>query len=120
MISFSSSAIARKPAVEDFVGIETEHFDKTPPGTEVVFEFGNMVKAKTSTQATSQSTSVSNYLPGLTIFGFLALPFLLWFGITKRTQGIVHSQEEEEFTPNVTNLDDFRKTDQDEEVKKAS
>ncbi len=42
---FTSTAYARKPAVEDFVGVETEKFAKNAPGTEVLFEFGNSVKA---------------------------------------------------------------------------
>lgn len=120
----SANAIARKPAVEDFVGIETEGYDRTPKGTEVVFEFGNMVQAKASV---SQPAPSSNILPGLMVLGFFSLPFLMWLGITRKTKQVTDSpksQFEHIHTPNVTNLDDFRKTESEsesnEEIKKAS
>jgi hypothetical protein len=37
--SLSSFAVGRKPAVEDFVGIEIDHPETTPQGTEGLFNF---------------------------------------------------------------------------------
>lgn len=120
LLSFfvANSAVARKPAVEEFVGIETEHFDKTPQGTEVIFEFGNMVQVK---NVEIQSTNGTNFVAPLMIVGFLFLPFLMWFGITRKTKSVVKTEESHSQHDNITKLDDFRSTEShEEEVKKAS
>lgn len=72
-----SSAFARKPAVEDFVGVESESYEVTSPGSEVLFNFDNSI---TSTTAETSGSTVFTYM---FIASFLALPFMMWFGLTR-------------------------------------
>lgn len=117
-------ATARKPAIEDFVGVETETYRPTPAGSEVSFNFGNHIK----------DTRNQNFLEtnGLSIFvslAFMTLPFLMWGGIKSySTDTVVESTIEEDITPsfteeetehsNVAKLEDFRNVE--DKNKKAS
>lgn len=109
------SAFARKPAVEDFVGVEPQDYSRTPQGTEVLFDFGNSIKVN------PENTQNSNVTTTLVLLTFLLLPFAMWFGITKSVHTKEEEHEEQVQMAEVKNLSDYQnKDDQEEEVKKAS
>lgn len=99
-----SAALAngRAPAVEDFVGVEPEGYQRTPQGTEVLFEFGNTVKS-VNTQST---TSWTNVTPFAVLVSFLLLPFVMWAAITRSANNVARSMQKD---TNVTVLSDFKK-----------
>lgn len=119
LITAAFQAIARKPAVEDFVGVETETYRETPPGTEVSFNLGNHI-----TSSQNQTFFSQNFFSLAVTLGFLSLPFLTWFGFAKFGSNKVYTAEvsiEETAaleTENVTSLEDYR--DAEESNKKAS
>jgi hypothetical protein len=122
-ITLSFSTFARKPAVEDFVGVETEAYSETPAGTEVAFNFGNHINKNNSYL---RQPGNSDLFSLITFLAFAALPFILWYGITnvireprKVEQTATHTGSPED---TVTKLDDYRKTDKDNknDIKKAS
>jgi len=80
-------AHARKPAVEDFVGIESETPDVTPQGTEALFNFEKDVTAHAQRpiepviRRQQASTTTTSSWPVTAWFGIatvLALPFITW------------------------------------------
>jgi hypothetical protein len=117
---FSSFAHARKPAVEDFVGVETEDYQPTTSGTEVLFNFGNHLTSKDRVLKDNSST-----LATFTLIAFILLPFMMWFGISKANE---QKQSDENSTTkidesqvqNVTHLSDYKKDHSDDDIKKAS
>ena len=123
ILTCAFQAIARKPAVEDFVGVETETYKPTPAGSEVVFNFGNHV-----IDSRNQSFFSQNAVSIVVSFAFLALPFLMWFGLKKFSTMTPVQVTEEEVTPsfeqdstthsNVAKLEDFRNAE--DKDKKAS
>ncbi|MBD65066.1 MAG: hypothetical protein CME62_07655 [Halobacteriovoraceae bacterium] len=118
--AFSMVAEARKPAVEDFVGVETNSYLQTPPGTEVQFDFGNHIEPQTSQLSKQSSQWFSLGFLGL----FVSLPFLMWFAITRSVETQTTETTEVASTANVKQLDDYRATENEEEIteeeKKAS
>ncbi len=125
-VTLSFSSFARKPAVEDFVGVETETYSETPAGTEVSFNFGNHINKNNSYL---RQPGNSNLFSFLTFLAFAALPFILWYGITNAiseprqvtTAKTSPNTEAQTVTPaEVTNLEDYRNTEKEEDVKKAS
>jgi hypothetical protein len=109
------SAFARKPAVEDFVGVEPQDYSRTPQGTEVLFDFGNTIKAN------PQNTQNNNVTTTLVLLSFILLPFAMWFGITKSVNPKHEEEEENVQMAEVKNLSDYQnKDDNQEDVKKAS
>jgi hypothetical protein len=125
-ITLSFSSFARKPAVEDFVGVETETYSETPAGTEVSFNFGNHISKSNSYL---RQPGNSNLFSLLTFLAFAALPFILWYGITSSIQQprqVTTAKTNPESTTQtstpagVTNLEDYRNTEKEEDVKKAS
>lgn len=82
-----SSAFARKPAVEDFVGVESESYEVTSPGSEVLFNFDNSITS------TNEETSGSTIFTYMFIAAFLALPFMMWFGLTRSQKSLKTSVE---------------------------
>lgn len=121
---FISTAQARKPAVEDFVGIEPESYKVTPKGTEVVFDFGNKLESITKEQLepeVSPNSELSPYFEIFAFLAFLALPMFMWVAIGKVTKDSKEEVLEDQFQ-GVSNLSDYRKDDEveEEESKKAS
>lgn len=109
------SAFARKPAVEDFVGVEPQDYSRTPQGTEVLFDFGNTIKVN------PENTQNSNVTTTLVLLSFILLPFAMWFGITKSVHPKEEEHEEQGHMAEVKNLSDYKNKDShEEEVKKAS
>lgn len=125
LLTSAFQAIARKPAVEDFVGVETETYEVTPPGTEVSFNLGNHI-----VDSTNQSFWAQNAFSFGVTATLLALPFLMWFGLrnaSKQTLTSVTAKVEDETEhehmesgedSNVASLSDFR--DEENQEKKAS
>lgn len=80
--------MARGPAVEDFVGIEVDHPEQTPQGTEGLFNFEKEIHqyeakqkspSKTSQAVASSSTSKTTSVTSLlTIALICALPLMIW------------------------------------------
>jgi len=122
LATLSISAFAdRSPAVEDFVGVETEDYRATPAGEAFSFNFGNHIQAG----ATSNSFSTSQIISVTAIAGLLILPTLMWFGIrnSKSTtqEEVIASEESESFSTEtedgaVTELQEYR----EHQSKKAS
>jgi hypothetical protein len=109
------SAFARKPAVEDFVGVEPQDYSRTPQGTEVLFDFGNTIKVN------PENTQNSNVTTTLVLLTFILLPFAMWFGITKSVHPKEEEHDEQVHMAEVKNLSDYQNKDShEEEVKKAS
>ena len=108
-------AHARKPAVEDFVGVEPESYSENYKGEQFKFAFGNTVPAYKGTS----SSPWSEWVPTIVLFSFIMLPFAMWYGIT-RVSGITREQSAE--TGNVAQLADYKKevSEESEEIKKAS
>jgi hypothetical protein len=86
-LTFSLSVFAqgRKPAVEDFVGIEVEHPEETPQGTEALFNFekemthyeqnAHQAPVQKIVSTSEQGWGFSHYL-GLTLL--IGLPIMTW------------------------------------------
>lgn len=139
-LTIAFNANARKPAVEPVVGVEPESYKATSVGTEVQFNFGNFIHAKTPKKSNPrQINQTPNWLATSTLFAFIMLPFFMWFAITRSTAGLQtneeqvattqpeHHHEPEVTTPsNVTNLSDFKtkssgdKSDKKDGGKKAA
>lgn len=139
LTSMSFSVSARKPAVEDFVGVVPESYKETPKGTEVLFDFGNKIEKvqKVNKLDLKKTNSVNNWSGIVGLGFFLALPFIMWTFITRfKSQDIQTSQYSPSQEPKstsdettvsatqtpegVTNLDDYRKEDSSNTGKKAS
>ena len=124
---FSVNTFARKPAVEDFVGVETENYRPTTKGTEVLFNFGNHINSIEKEARNKQKTT--GWIATGTLVAFVLLPFFMWFGITNtlkkedETSVVVENNNTVEPTANLENvkhLSDY-KTDHDkDDIKKAS
>ena len=133
ILSFTLLAIsflteARKPAVEDFVGVETEYYQETPQGTEVLFNFGNHIKMTANEGQSSQGMSPP-YIGITVLIAFILLPAFIWVGLTRTVQ--VPSQSENfmvdatpNFDNNVVDLSSHRESEskefEEKENKKAS
>lgn len=119
----SSNLYARKPAVEDFVGVETESYKEVPNNARVEFNFGEKI-SKNSIQLDTP-TNQMNIFSFLTLLAFTALPFFMWFGLTKKdsqtTQVSVEVTQAEQISEeNVKKLSDYRDSESSETEKKAS
>jgi|LULL01.1.fsa_nt_gb hypothetical protein len=77
------NAQARKPAVEDFVGVIPDSYQETPKGTEVLYDFSKKID-DINKKKTNGILENSTGLIGLS--AFLVLPFLMWFFITRQEQ----------------------------------
>ncbi len=134
LVSFS--AYARKPAVEDFVGVEPENYQKTPEGTQVLFDFKKELSTKdisSKDQPLIGSVSSNSSLGAYGLALFVTLPFLMWFGLTRNVRGDdphltneESAQQEFKFeskmasSENIAKLEDYRKKDDHDSEKKAS
>lgn len=113
LFSALNIAFARKPAVEDFVGIEPEGTDFSKPGTEGTFTPYNFSQ---NASIFNQNSSTNSYAIWV-LFGMVAtLPLMSWF-ILSRGKG-----SEAELN-NVRHLKDYRQdnqNDKDDDISKAS
>lgn len=127
-----ANAQGRGPAVEDFVGIEIEHPEGTPQGTEGLFNFEkDMDKFEqtkgqafnsTKTDTSSPASSAPSPVTAAVTFGFiLGLPALIWFMMMNHLKQKAHVAS----ASNIEVLEKYRRERQEakkvqEEYKKAS
>ncbi len=129
----SSIAYGRKPAVEDFVGVESEDYKKTPEGTEVLFNFGNEIQKVNSqtpqNKLVSSNSNQSSWFGLVSLAIFIAFPIFMWLGITRFTNRSSQDSNEESsiITPDaaITDLNQYRSQKdhdekQEDQDKKAS
>jgi hypothetical protein len=122
-LAFAGSAIARKPAVEDVVGVEPESYKTTSVGTEVQFNFGNFIKGNVPTkQSIAQSNQTPAWLATSTLFVFILLPFFMWFAMARSAEGLEVVEEptivsKDTVHDNVANLSDYKNKPDDKDKK---
>lgn len=109
-----SFAQGRKPAVEDFVGIEIETPQTTPQGTEGLFNFekdigeyqkvndntAKLAKANPATETTNNNLSAT-----AAVLLILGLPGLMWFLIMNQLRQKAHLES----ASNIEVLENYRK-----------
>ena len=128
-------AHARGPAVEDFVGIESEQQDVTPEGTEALFNFEKDVKdyqnrPAETTQAVIVKKPVAGQNPAQNTswplsawFGVaivLALPLITWVLTMGHLKKRAAARTTQELPSNVTPLPTRTRTEEKDDIKKAS
>ncbi|MBA2405422.1 MAG: hypothetical protein H0V66_11670 [Bdellovibrionales bacterium] len=123
MVTQVGFAQGRKPAVEDFVGIEIEHPEGTPQGTEGLFNFEKEITKfeevkPQPAKPTVASTSFTADGPGvvttaLTVALILGLPGLIWFFMMNH----LRQKAQVESASNIEVLEKYRRDRQ--EAKKA-
>ncbi|MCT4640900.1 MAG: hypothetical protein N4A33_01295 [Bacteriovoracaceae bacterium] len=119
-------ALARKPAVEDFVGVESIDYRPSSGATDVLFNFSDQIPEHAS-------NGNSEILTVFTLIAFIALPFLMWTAMTKtkkakkskpvvRVTKMSSPQTIQTDTPNnIEYLKDHKKkTKKQDQIKKAS
>ncbi len=133
MVMILSLAVeARKPAVEDFVGIDMEHPEATPQGTETLFNFEKDIKdyksepnapAKLGSPQTGAANSPFSLKNILTVTFIFGLPALIWFLIMQN----LRQKAKVESASNIEVLEKYRrekelarKAQDEEELKKVS
>lgn len=87
LMTVTAFASGRKPAVEDFVGIEVDQKEATPTGSEVLFNLENDLnqieaKRKEVPVKIQAVTSVESSWSATTVIAlslFAALPIFIWF-----------------------------------------
>jgi hypothetical protein len=131
-ISQLGFAQGRGPAVEDFVGIEVDHPEDTPQGTEGLFNFEKDItkfeknKSKPLNAGKTQQTSIENQGPGnitttIAIAFLVGLPLMIWFLIMNH----LRSKAAVESASNIEVLEKYRRQREEskktkEEIRKAS
>lgn len=120
----SLSTYARKPAVEDFIGVEPESYKTTPPGTEVLYNFEQNVQAFGQDNIQGQGSAQSPWFGIFVIGAFVFLPAFMWFGMTRNAP---QPETAQEATPsleqdNVHVLENYRAPEDapEDDSKKAS
>lgn len=135
LFSTMTYAQGRKPAVEDFVGIEVEHPEQTPPGTEALFNFEKEItqyedtlsqKEETQPQTTNQNLQEPTPMNWPVTFGFafiVGLPLVSWLFVMSH----LRRKATEASATNIRVFEDYKrerqaasKKAQDEEVRKVS
>jgi hypothetical protein len=129
----SAISIARSPAVDPIVGVETENYREIKSNEVFAFDFSNPSLGRGPAQNQSTSPAIdkrdtSNFAY-FALFGFLTAPFLMWFfigqkalneNLQKRENSIDHS--------NVTSLKSFhdqkngfsKQSDDEQEIQENS
>lgn len=129
-VSISAFAQGRKPAVEDFIGIEVEHPEVTPQGTEPLFnleeDLDKHQKAlketpKTPTHVAQETPTEWSLFSVVAVSLGLGLPLIMWFMIL----GHMRKKASLESASNIEVLEKYRKNRElsrksEENVKKAS
>ena len=132
----ATGSLARGPAVEDFVGIESETPDVTPEGTEALFNFEQDV-ANYQTQPAKKSEAVIVHHPTskmvkqtnswpvsawLGVFVILGLPVVTWLLTMRHLKARKLASYSETLPHNVTALPTRSETvtETKDDIKKAS
>lgn len=127
-----SFAQGRGPAVEDFVGIEVEHPEATPQGTESLFNFekdmtkfeqdkGKQLDASKKPTALSQQQGPGSFTTTIAIAFLITLPLIIWFLMMNH----LRSKAAVESASNIEVLEKYRRQREEakknqEDIKKAS
>lgn len=121
MVIQVDSAQARKPAVEDFVGIEVEHPEGSPQGTEGLFNFEKDIhkfqnkQVQIAPQKATNSTGAqnSNTMMIVTVALIFSLPAMIWVLMMHNLRQKAHAES----ASNIEVLEKYRK--EREEARKA-
>lgn len=115
-VSVAAFAQGRKPAVEDFVGIEIDQPEVTPQGTEPLFnleqDLSKHVVAKTAepnAKANSSSHQIRSEMSLTSVIGLtlaVGLPLIMWFMILSH----MRKRASVESASNIEVLENYRKT----------
>lgn len=135
LISTFSYGQGRAPAVEDFVGIEVEHPEQTPPGTEALFNFEKdmtryeeaQAEAKLKPEGTGQPAIQQTAAPESNLavtFGIafvLGLPLVSWLLVMNH----LRKKATEASATNIRVFEDYKRERQarkasEEEIRKVS
>ena len=131
IISQVSFAQGRGPAVEDFVGIEVDHPEGTPQGTEGLFNFEQEMNKFDTTKKTPVNSVKSvasvkvdgpnGVTTAIAIAFILGLPGLIWFFMMNNLRQKAHIES----ASNIEVLEKYRREKQEakkaqEEFKKVS
>ena len=114
-------AQARKPAVEDFVGIEVDHPENAPQGTEGLFNFekdihkfqNKQVPLADSKKTFQSATPNPNTLLMVTVALIFSLPAIIWMMMMHNLRQKAHAES----ASNIEVLEKYRKDR--EEARKA-
>ena len=114
-----SFAYARRPAVEDFVGIDVDHPEGTPQGTEGLFNFEKdinkfEIKEVKTIKAAPAITTRNAQGPGplataLTILFVIGLPGFTWFMMMNHLRQKAHAES----ASNIEVLEKYRREKQE-------
>lgn len=119
IIAPAAFAQGRKPAVEDFVGIEVEHPEGTPQGTEGLFNFEKAIdkfelkkveapaKISTSTVAT-KAEAPGDFTTAISLAFLLGLPGIIWFFMLNNLRQKAHLES----ASNIEVLEKYRREKQ--------
>ena len=128
LFSAASFAQGRKPAVEDFVGIEIEETQVTPQGTESLYnleaDMNRLEEKKKNPPAKIQAETIAPAKPWSksTLFGIslvVGLPLLLWLMVMSHLK----KKASVESASNIEVLEKYRKERErkvDESIRKVS
>ncbi len=121
-----SFAQGRKPAVEDFVGIEVEEPEKAPQGTEVLFNFEKDISQFKDNKSevtvnSSKAQETIDFKMIATFFIFAGLPVMIWLLMINR----LRKKAGQEIASNIKVLNNYRHQKEEakkiqDDVKKAS
>lgn len=116
----------RRPAVEDFVGIEIEESKVTPYGDETLFnleqDVGKIQSPNRKKASLGNFSSQKKVIDPLTFLGIsitLGLPFMVWFMVMSHLRKKAHREN----ANNIEILENYRKNREkknEESLKKAS
>lgn len=110
-LTSDSFAQNRSPAVEDFVGIEVEHPESTPQGTEPLFNFEQDLTKHANNQNRPENLSTTKTPKAWSIFSIigvtlgLGLPIIIWLML----MGHLRKQASIESASNIEVLEKYRK-----------
>lgn len=115
-VSVAAYAQGRKPAVEDFVGIEIDQPEVTPQGTEPLFnleqDLSKHVVAKAAepnAKTNSSSHQIRSEMSLTSVIGLtlaVGLPLIMWFMILSH----MRKRASVESASNIEVLENYRKT----------
>lgn len=117
----SLQAQGRAPAVEDFVGVETQDYTPAPEGTEFFFNFDQhqvtQAQAEIAPFEGSHKQQVPFELPIIITLAVIALPFIMWFGIQHSMKHIPEAKTENHMADSDLNNVEFLEVYQKEKQK---
>lgn len=106
----STVSIARSPAVDPMVGIEPENYREIKSNEAFAFDFRNPTLERGPAYNQSKAgKSDSSSFAYFVLFGFLTLPFLMWYFIGRKALNEYSQKHEQALNSNnVTSLKGFK------------